>query len=85
MMPSPKESYWGRPALPNICITSNGESSPHAPKTGLYTCVPLMITVWAGKFTPQASVAVETKTCTYIQMLEICQLIILSFKGLQDA
>jgi hypothetical protein len=28
----------------------------------LYTCVPLMMTVWAGRFTPHASVAVDTST-----------------------
>ena len=64
MMPSPWESYWGRPARPNICMTSSGDSSPQAPFSGLYTWVPLMITVWAGRFTPQASVAVDTSTCS---------------------
>ena len=38
MTPSPNSSYCGRPARPNICITSSGDSSPHAPTSGLYTC-----------------------------------------------
>ena len=37
MMPSPKVSNCGRPARPNICITSSGLSSVHADLTGLYT------------------------------------------------
>ena len=28
----------------------------------IITCVPLIMTVWAGRFIPQARVAVETKT-----------------------
>ena len=130
MTPSPNSSYCGRPARPNICITSSGDSSPHAPTSGLYTCrirshecvallesrtrtqqrsftwqdpgingmsymqhvllhnrissssttgsaaaalrqassgwlacVPLMMTLCAGRLTPQASVAVDTSTC----------------------
>jgi hypothetical protein len=41
-------------------------SSPRSVKPpfwGLYSCVPLMITVWAGRLTPQASVAVQHNTC----------------------
>ena len=52
----------GRPARPSICITSIIESSVHLPFSGSYTCVPLMITVCAGRLTPQARVAVETST-----------------------
>jgi len=43
-------------------MTSSALSSTHLPFSGLYICVPLMITVWAGKFTPQASVEVDTRT-----------------------
>mmetsp|Transcript_574 Transcript_574/g.1538 ORF Transcript_574/g.1538 Transcript_574/m.1538 type:complete len:267 (-) Transcript_574:621-1421(-) len=63
-MPSPNVSNCGRPARPIICITSSGESSVQRPFSGLYTCVPLMMTVCAGRFTPQARVAVLTSTCT---------------------
>ena len=41
---------------------SSAPSSVQRPFSGLYTWVPLMMTVWAGRFTPQARVAVETKT-----------------------
>ncbi len=71
MMPSPWESYWGRPARPNICMTSNGDSSPQAPFSGLYTWVPLMMTVCAGRFTPHASVAVETSTCKQLTRYQL--------------
>jgi hypothetical protein len=37
MIPSPNVSNCGRPARPNICITSSGLSSAHAALTGLYT------------------------------------------------
>lgn len=122
-MPSPKVSNCGRPARPNICITSRGLSSVQAALTGLYTCrdfgvggkrawwvagsvrlrppihacpasacvppvqpsrhtapavrtaphplpsspptcVPLMMTVCAGRLTPQARVAVDTRICS---------------------
>lgn len=63
MTPRPWVSYCGRPARPNICMTSSGPSSCQAPFSGLYTCVPLMITICAGRFTPHAKVAVDTNTC----------------------
>ena len=63
MMPSPNESYGYRPARPNICITSSPLSSSQDPLAGLYTWVPLMMTVWAGRLTPHAKVAVDTRTC----------------------
>ena len=44
---------------------SSGDNSVHRPFSGLYTCVPLMMTVCAGRFTPHASVAVDTSTCTW--------------------
>ena len=65
MMPSPKVSNWGRPARPSICMMSSGLSSHQRPFSGLYTCVPLMITVCAGRLTPHASVAVLTSTCVW--------------------
>ena len=34
------------------------------PFCGLYSCVPLMMTVCAGRLTPQASVAVQHSTCS---------------------
>ena len=42
-------------------------TSPPPPRSRYHiaetnTCVPLMMTVWAGRLTPQASVAVETRT-----------------------
>lgn len=46
-------------------MTSIGDSSSHAAFSGLYTWVPLMMTVWAGRLTPHASVAVDTSTCTW--------------------
>ena len=55
-------SYWGLPARPNICITSRGLSSCQLPLAGLYTWVPLIMTVCAGRFTPHAKVAVDTNT-----------------------
>ena len=61
IMPSPSVSKWGLPALPSICMISWRLISTHRPCSGEYTWVPLMMTVWAGRFTPQASVAVETK------------------------
>ena len=64
MMPSPNVSNCGRPARPIICITSWKLNSSQPPFSGLYICVPLMITVCAGRFTPHASVAVLTSTCT---------------------
>ena len=67
MMPMPWVSYCGRPARPNICMTSRGLSSCQLPLAGLYTWVPLMMTVWAGRLTPQARVAVDTSTCTTAQ------------------
>jgi len=70
MIPSPWESYWGRPARPNICMTSSGDSSPQAPFSGLYTWVPLMMTVCAGRLTPHASVAVDTSTCNHHRRCE---------------
>ncbi len=60
-MPYPFSSNRGLPALPSICIISCRESSVHLPYSGEYTCVPLMMTVCAGKLTPQAKVAVDTK------------------------
>ena len=69
MIPMPWVSYWGRPARPNICMTSRGLSSCQLPLAGLYTWVPLMMTVWAGRFTPHASVAVDTKTCSIAEAL----------------
>ena len=62
MMPSPHFSNCGRPARPSICSTSCGDSSTHADFSGEYICVPLMITVCAGRFTPHASVIVDTST-----------------------
>ena len=66
MIPSPCSSArpmnCGRPARPSICITSIIDSSPHVPFSGEYTCVPLMMTVCAGRLTPHASVAVLTST-----------------------
>lgn len=50
--------------LPFTWRTSSGESSTHFPFSGEYILVPLRITVWAGRLTPQASVAVDTNTCT---------------------
>lgn len=44
------------------CKMSRAPSSVHLPFSGLYTCVPLMMTVCAGKLTPQANVAVDTST-----------------------
>ena len=35
---------------------------PPLPYTPTPTCVPFMMTVWAGRFTPHASVAVQTRT-----------------------
>jgi len=52
MMPSPLESYCGRPARPKICITSRIPRSWNPPRTLLYTSVPLMITVCAGRLDP---------------------------------
>lgn len=46
----------------STCRISSAPSSVQRPFSGLYTWVPLMMTVWAGRFTPQARVAVETKT-----------------------
>jgi len=63
IIPSPVLSYYGLPALPIICKISYGDNSTHLPFSGLYICVPLMITVWAGKFTPHAKVAVEIRSC----------------------
>ena len=62
MIPTPNWSNCGLPALPSICITSSWLSSSHLARVGLYTSVPLITTVWAGRFTPHARVAVETKT-----------------------
>lgn len=42
--------------------TSSMLRSCSPPFSGLYTSVPLMITVCAGRFTPHASVAVHTRT-----------------------
>ena len=56
-----KHTNWQTDAL-DTCMTSKAPSSVHRPFSGLYTCVPLMMTVWAGKLTPQARVAVETRT-----------------------
>lgn len=61
IIPSPSVSKCGLPALPNICIISCKLTSTHLPYSGEYTWVPLIITVWAGRFTPHAKVAVETK------------------------
>lgn len=47
----------------NTCNTSNAPNSTQRPFSGLYTCVPFMMTVCAGKFTPHANVAVDTRTC----------------------
>ena len=44
------------------CRMSRAPSSVQRPFSGLYTCVPLMMTVCAGRLTPQASVAVDTST-----------------------
>lgn len=41
---------------------SRAPSSTHRPFSGLYTWVPLMMTVWAGRLTPHASVDVDTST-----------------------
>jgi hypothetical protein len=49
--------------MDNTCNTSNAPNSTQRPFSGLYTCVPFMMTVCAGKFTPQAKVAVDTRTC----------------------
>jgi hypothetical protein len=65
-MPSPNLSYYGLPALPIIYSMSYGLSSTHLPYSGLYIYVPLMITVCAGRFTPQASVAVDTNTLIWL-------------------
>lgn len=46
------------------CMTSSMESSRKPPALGSYSCVPLMTTMCAGRFTPHASVAVHTSTCT---------------------
>jgi len=43
-------------------MTSSAPSSTQRPFSGLYTWVPLIMTVCAGRFTPQARVDVETKT-----------------------
>mmetsp|Transcript_3399 Transcript_3399/g.7067 ORF Transcript_3399/g.7067 Transcript_3399/m.7067 type:complete len:216 (-) Transcript_3399:1040-1687(-) len=63
MIPSPPAvSNCGRPARPKICITSSTPRSTKAPRDASYTCVPLMMTVCAGRLTPHASVAVQTST-----------------------
>ena len=49
--------------LYDTCSTSKAPNSTQRPFSGLYTCVPFMMTVCAGKFTPQANVAVDTRTC----------------------
>ena len=46
----------------DTCMTSSAPSSTQRPFSGLYTCVPLIMTVCAGRLTPQASVDVDTKT-----------------------
>ncbi len=61
MIPYPFSSYLGLPALPSICITSCRLNYTHLPYYAEYTWVPLIITVCAGKLTPQAKVAVEIK------------------------
>ena len=50
--------------IPPTCMTSSIPSSLNPPALGSYSCVPLMITVCAGRFTPHASVAVHTSTFT---------------------
>jgi len=62
MIPSPFVSYFGLPALPIIYNISYGDNSTHFPYSELYIYVPLIITVCAGKFTPQAKVEVDTST-----------------------
>lgn len=59
-IPSPSSSKLGLPDLPNIYKISYIFKSVHWLNSGEYTCVFLMMTVLAGKLTPQANVAVET-------------------------
>ena len=41
-------------------------------RSGRLACVPLMMTLCAGRLTPQASVAVDTSTCHATKLLSSC-------------
>lgn len=59
----PDKLITARKTHDRTCSTSSMLMSCKPPFSGLYTSVPLMITVCAGKLTPHAKVAVHTRTC----------------------
>ena len=74
IQPSPVVSNCGLPARPKIWITSNISISTQPPREASYNSVPLIITPWAGKLTPQAKVEVQ-HICGYKYSVLPCNIL----------